>query len=138
MNNEENGNRPQGDDAAPPPADPRTQDPPLPTDTVLLDQEEADLSCTSPSEEDSAQATHSLDMPDFELVLNNGTTRCMKKFRMNKITLTAPQPKTPQTRIRNMTPPPTELYHGDQTPVYQEEKGLAITYAKIKYTQNFS
>lgn len=138
MNKEENGNRPRGDDAAPPPADPRTQDPPLPTDTVLLDQEEDDPSRTSPGEEDSAQATHSPDMLDFELVLNNGTTRRIKKGRMNKITLTGPQPKAPQTRIRNILPPPTELYHGNQTSVYQEEKGLAITYAKIKYTQNFS
>ena len=90
MNDEENGNHPRGDDAAPPPADPRTQEPPLPTDTVLLDQEEDDPSCKSPGEEDSAQATHSQLILDFDLVLNNDTTRCIKKGRMNNITLMGP------------------------------------------------
>ena len=98
MQAEENGNRPRGDDAAPPPADPCTQDPPLPPDTELLDQDADDLSRTCPEEEDSAQATHSpdtMDFEDFELVLNNGTKKRIKKAKMNKITITGPQPTAP-------------------------------------------
>ena len=98
MQDEEIENRPPGDDADPPPADPSTQDPPLPTDSVLLDQDEADPSRTGPEEEDSAQATHSpdtMDFEDFELVLNNGTKKRIKKAKMNKITITGPKPTAP-------------------------------------------
>ena len=90
MNDKGNENRPRGNDAAPPPADPRTQESPLPTNTALLDREEDDPNRTSPGEEDLAQATHSQPILDFDLVLNNDTTRRIKKGRMNKITLTGP------------------------------------------------
>ena len=99
MHNEGNGNRPRGDDAAPPPADPGTQDPPLPPDTELLNHDADDLSHTRPEEEDPAQATHSPDtmnFEDFELVLNNGTKKRIKKAKKNKITITGPQPTAPQ------------------------------------------
>ena len=80
MQDEEIENRPPGDDADPPPADPSTQDPPLPTEPVLLDQDEADPSRTGPEEEE----------PDYEIVLNNSERRRIKKGKMNKITLTGP------------------------------------------------
>ena len=47
-----------------------------------------------------------------------------------------PAPK--DGRVRNVPPPPLELYHGNQISVNQEEKGLAISYVKIKLTQNLA
>ena len=95
MHNEGNGNRPRGDDAAPPPADPGTQDPPLPPDTELLNHDADDLSHTRPEEEDPAQATHSPDTTDFELVLNNGTIRRIKKEKTEQDHANGPSTKRP-------------------------------------------
>ena len=43
-----------------------------------------------------------------------------------------------EARVHNFPPPPHKLYHGNHTLVNQQEKGLAISFVKIKYKQNFS
>ena len=93
--------------------------------------------------EDASSASPSGAAPpleeDFLVVQSRGKARRMSKVAAKAVTIIGPSPiSTSAPKIQNVPPPPLELYHGNQTSVQQEERGVAVSFIKVKYIQNFS
>ena len=137
MTDKENGNPPRPDAPDPPPPDPGPANPPQIDDTPPMDgvEHESDSAATQ-----AGAANHNLNLEEndgFTTVITNGEKRRQPKSVADANTITGPSTPAPPNRTSNVPPPPRAIYENDQTTILQDEKGLSITYSKVKYTQRF-
>ena len=138
MPDEESVNTHPDDGAAPAPAPPEDDPPPEPEENVAMSVDEDALkeSDTRHAHEDDT------DQPTIDdgyiQVTRNGRVRRERRDKADENTIIGLAPPTVPTRLSNVPPPPMQLYNDDTTTVLQQEKGVIVTYSKIKFSQRFA
>ena len=138
MTDEESVNTRPDDGAAPAPAPPADDPPPEPEENAAMSVDEDALKETDTRhahEDDTDQPT--ID-DGYIQVTRNGRVRRERRDKADENTIIGLAPPTVPTRLSNVPPPPMQLYNDDTTTVLQQEKGVIVTYSKIKFSQRFA